>query len=230
MPRRFIFLPSSRSFISVQDDGPGLQWVDHCLRGIFIVIAICVINVFASLSGKICTYFYHARWQLPHVQQLWRTSNPATFTGFFFCLHIYLDCAMMFWHISWTLFVCQVWGVCYQQGGGVAPCAGNKSSKYFHHVFFPFLFFNIFLFHLFNGLCFSQSQWRQRLLTSLQASPGSLVGSLQSISYSFESQRDCGLWQQVGDAEVEQANRHWRPTHHTFHHPGQFSLAWREVE
>ena len=140
-------------------------------------------------------------------------------------------CSMMFSNLSWTLFVCQVWGVCYQQGGGVAPCAGNKSSKYFHHVFFQFLFFNIFLFHLFNGLCFSQSQWRQRLLTSPQASPGSLVESLQSMQpYSFESQRDCGLWQQVGDAEVEQANRHWRPTHHTFHHPGQFSLAWREVE
>ena len=80
--------------------------------------------------------------------------------------------------------------------------------------------------------CFSQSQWKQRLLTSRQANQGSLVRSLSwswfcqsrckamHTHYSCEFQRDCGLWQQVGDAKVEQTNRHWRPTHHTFHHPG----------
>ena len=51
---------------------------------------------------------------------------------------------------------------------------------------------------------------------------------VQCDEYSFEFQRDCGLWQQVGDTEVEQTDRHWRPTHHTFHHPGQLAATRRE--
>ena len=76
-----------------------------------------------------------------------------------------------------------------------------------------------------ENLNFSLSQWRRRPRTSRQASRGSRVGVQFSPIDSNSRSRYRRLWQQVGDAEVEQTNGHWRPSHHTFYHSGWSTQA-----